>query len=259
MIHAPTAPAGTVGAFLETHSNMLHISNIVISLSDLGNAPLDPRLEPYRVKETNAPNTTPIPFTPASQNLYEDLYQFVVEELPKHDSFIAHAAVIKYDGLAYSFMAPSGTGKSTHIKLWMDTFGPKATVINGDKPILRLDKTPTGEPQITACGSPWAGKEGWQTNTSAPLAGLCFLTRGSTDECQRISPTEAFDSAVRQIYMPSDPVSAVRTLDFVDVLLQTVPLYRLSCTMNKTAVKASFEAMTGRDFESCAKGDQHEN
>lgn len=233
---------------------MLLISNIAISLSSLGNAPLDPRLEPYRARETNAIDTTPIAFTPNSSNLYEDLYQFAVEELPKHGSFIAHAAVVEYDGLAYAFMAPSGTGKSTHIKLWMDTLGPEATVINGDKPILHLDKTPEGEPQIIAYGSPWAGKEGWQTNTSAPLAGLCFLTRGSTDTCHRISPTEAFDSAVRQIYMPSDPTSAIRTLDFVDVLLQTVPLYRLSCTMDKTAVKASFEAMTGRDFESCAKG-----
>lgn len=238
---------------------MLHISNIAISLSSLGSAPLDPRLGPYHVKETGALDTTPITFTQASSNLYEDLYQFAIEELPKHSSFIAHAAVIKYDGLAYAFMAPSGTGKSTHIKLWMDTLDPEATIINGDKPILRMDKTQTGKPQIIACGSPWAGKEGWQTNTSAPLGGLCFLTRGSTDNCHSISPTEVFDSAVRQIYMPSDPTSAIRTLDFVDVLLQTVPLYQLSCTMNKTAVKASFEAMTGRDFESCAKGDQHEN
>lgn len=238
---------------------MLLISDIVISLSRLGGAPLDPRLEPYHVKETGALDTTPIPFTPTSSNLYDDLYRLSVEELPKHGSFIAHAAVVEYDGLAYAFMAPSGTGKSTHVKLWIDTLGPDAKVINGDKPILRLDKTPAGEPQIVACGSPWAGKEGWQTNTSAPLAGLCFLTRGSTDSCHRISPTEAFDSAVRQIYMPSDPTSAIRTLDFVDVLLQTVPLYQLSCTMNKTAVKASFEAMTGLDFESCAKGDQHEN
>lgn len=245
--------------FLETHLNMLLISNIAISLSGLGDAALDSRLEPYRVTKINPLNTTPISFTPASSNLYEDLYQFAIEELPKHGSFIAHAAVIEYDGLAYAFMAPSGTGKSTHIKLWMDTLGPAATVINGDKPILSLDKTPAGEPQVIACGSPWAGKEGWQTNTYAPLAGLCFLTRGNTDTCRRVSPSEAFDSVVRQIYMPSDPVSAVRTLDFVDVLLQTVPLYRLSCTMNKTAVKTSFEAMTGRDFESCAKGDQHEN
>lgn len=248
-----------MGAFLETPLSMLLISNIAISLSKLGGALLDPRLEPYRVRETSELNTAPIPFTPTSSNPYDDLYRFAVEELPKHSSFIAHAAVIKYENRAYAFMAPSGTGKSTHIKLWMDTLGPAATVINGDKPILRLDKTPDGEPQVIACGSPWAGKEGWQTNTSAPLAGLCFLTRGNTDTCSRVSPAEAFDSAVRQIYMPSDPVSAVRTLDFVDVLLQTVPLYRLSCTINKTAVKASFEAMTGRDFESCAKGDQHEN
>lgn len=238
---------------------MLLISDIAISLTSLGDVPLDPRLEPYHVKETGTLGATPIPFTPTSSNLYDDLYRLAVEELPKHDSFIAHAAVVEYDGLAYAFMAPSGTGKSTHVKLWIDTLGLDTTVINGDKPILRLDKTLTGEPQIIACGSPWAGKEGWQTNTSAPLAGLCLLTRGSTDECHRISPTEAFDSAVRQIYMPGDPVSAIKTLDFVDVLLQTVPLYQLSCTMNKTAVKASFEAMTGRDFESRAKGDQHEN
>lgn len=238
---------------------MLLISNIAISFSHLSSAPLDPRLEPYRVREIRTPNTAPIAFAPTGSNLYEDLYRFAVEELPKHGSFIAHAAVIKYDDLAYAFMAPSGTGKSTHIKLWMDTLSPNATVINGDKPILRLDNSPEGNPQVLACGSPWAGKEGWQTNTSAPLAGLCFLTRGTTDACHRISPTEAFDSVVRQIYMPSDPTSAIRTLDFVDVLLQTVPLYQLSCTMNITAVKASFVAMTGLDFESCAKGDRHEN
>ena len=216
-------------------------------------------MEPYCSDGAISDCYSEIALNTLDSNLYEDLYQFAVEELPKHDSFIVHAAVVEYDGLAYAFMAPSGTGKSTHIKLWMDTLGPDATVINGDKPILRLDKTPEGEPQIVACGSPWAGKEGWQTNTSAPLAGLCFLTRGTTDACQRISPTEALDSAMRQIYMPSDPVSAIRTLDFVDVLLQSVPLYRLSCTMKKTAVKASFEAMTGRDFESCAKGDRHED
>lgn len=244
-----------MGAFLETHLNMLLISNIGISLSGLGNVPLDPRLEPYQSREISTLSTPQITFTPTSPNLYDDLYRLAVEELPKHNSFIAHAAVIKYDGRAYAFMAPSGTGKSTHIKLWMDTLGPAATVINGDKPILRLDNTPAGKPQVIACGSPWAGKEGWQTNTSAPLAGLCFLTRGNADTCRRVSPAEAFDSAVRQIYMPSDPTSAIKTLEFVDILLQTVPLYRLSCTMNKTAVKASFEAMTEHDFESCAKGD----
>lgn len=220
---------------------------------------LGPNLEPYRSDGAMPDCYSEIAFTPTSSNPYDDLYRLAVEELPKHGSFIAHAAVVEYDGFAYAFMAPSGTGKSTHIKLWMDTLGPDATVINGDKPILRLDKTPKGEPKIIACGSPWAGKEGWQTNTSAPLAGLCFLARGTTDKCHRISPAEAFDSAVRQIYMPSDPTSAISTLDFVDVLLQTVPLYRLSCTMDKTAVKASFEAMTRRDFKSCAKGDRHEN
>ncbi len=186
------------------------------------------------------------------------LLRQIAEIGPQLGLYVAHMAVVEYRGLAYAFAAPSGTGKSTHLRLWTQTLGADVTVINGDKPILRLSDA-SASPAIIAYGTPWAGKEGWQTNTSAPLAGLCLLTRGAQDECRRISPVEALPRAMRQVYMPEDPISAALTLDFLDVLLREAPLYQLTCTMERSAVKASFEAMTGLDFQTCAQEAKHED
>lgn len=178
------------------------------------------------------------------------LYRAIAEEAPKHGVFLMHAAVLAYDGRAYAFMAPSGTGKSTHLRLWKDAFGNNAQVVNGDKPLLRVESAPVdGAPIVTAYGTPWCGKEGWQTNISAPLAGLCLLERGEKDSCERVSPADALAAAMRQVYMPQDPETAFLTLGFLDVLLSNVPVYRLHCTMGHSAVRASFEALTGLSFD----------
>lgn len=100
-----------------------------------------------------------------------------------------------------------------------------------------------------ACGTPWSGKEGWQRNACVPLGGLCFISRGEKDVCRRIEPADVLERALRQLYVPSDASAAVLTLEFLDALLRRVPVYELSCTMEPTAVRASFEAMTGQDFD----------
>lgn len=163
-----------------------------------------------------------------------------------------HAAVLAYGGRAYAFTAPSGTGKSTHLRLWKAAFGNAVQVVNGDKPLLRVCAAEAADSlPITAYGTPWCGKEGWQTNTHAPLCGICFLERGDKDSCERIQASDALAAAMRQAYMPRSPESAVLTLGFLDALLENVPLYRLRCTMEQSAVRASFEAMTGLSFDAC--------
>lgn len=185
------------------------------------------------------------------------LYRAIAEESPKHSVFLMHAAVLAYAGRAYAFTAASGTGKSTHLRLWKAAFGNDLQVVNGDKPLLRVDApapgTPAPAPVITAFGTPWCGKEGWQTNTSAPLAGLCILERGERDTCERITSADALATAMRQVYMPRDPESAFLTLGFLDTLLSNVPVYRLRCTMEQSAARASFQAMTGLCFDDCLR------
>ncbi len=49
-----------------------------------------------------------------------------------------HASAIVVGNSAYLFSASSGTGKSTHTKLWQECFGDKAVIINDDKPVIRI-------------------------------------------------------------------------------------------------------------------------
>ena len=65
------------------------------------------------------------------------VYRAICQKMLDYGGFLLHAAVIEVDGRAYAFSAPSGTGKSTHIKLWRRVLGERVQIVNGDKPILR--------------------------------------------------------------------------------------------------------------------------
>lgn len=178
------------------------------------------------------------------------LLRMVAEWLPLRDRLLFHGAVVELAGHAYLFTAPSGTGKSTHARLWRAHLGNAVRIINGDKPFIAV---PAGGIPV-AYGTPWAGKEGWQCNTRAPLAAICFLERGS-NAIQEVAPLEVLESALQQVYRPACASAAGRTLELLDRLLTSVPLYRLACDVSEEAVRCSFEALTGLRYEEhCANG-----
>ena len=53
------------------------------------------------------------------------------------DAIVFHSSAIMVDNEAYLFTAQSGTGKSTHARLWREMLGDRAVMINDDKPIIR--------------------------------------------------------------------------------------------------------------------------
>ena len=171
------------------------------------------------------------------------LYRSLAEQFPARERLLMHGAVIEYDGGGYAFTAPSGTGKTTHIRLWRQYLGHQIGIINGDKPLMRITETET-----TVYGTPWSGKERWNRNCQAPLRALCLLERGTVDTIERVSPDEALEPLLHQFYLPHTGNGIDRTLELVDRLIRTVPLYRLHCTMNESAVKTAFEAMTGKPY-----------
>ena len=169
----------------------------------------------------------------------------IAEAFPLHNRLLIHGASIAYNGKGYLFTAPSGTGKSTHIKLWREHLGSDVKIINGDKPFLSLD----GDvPRIY--GSPWAGKENWHRNCNFPLDGICIVQRGLQNIIRRLNPAESLTMLFHQIYIPTDPISAGATLDLADKLLKAVPVYLLECDISEDAVRCSFEAMTGLTYPS---------
>ncbi len=171
------------------------------------------------------------------------LYRTIAEQLPALKKAVFHGAAISYGGKAYIFTAPSTTGKTTHIKLWRKFIGEKVGIINGDKPIISLDGVPT------VFGTPWAGKEGWQKNTSAPIGAITIIKRGTDNKTEKLSPEKAVSALMNQIYIPKDPVALAATLGILNDILAKVPVYLLSCDMSEQAVKSSFEALTGEKYK----------
>mgnify|MGYP003297705073 FL=1 len=170
------------------------------------------------------------------------LLRKLAEILPSHSRILMHGASISYNDHAYLFTAPSGTGKSTHIRLWKRYLGDDVKIVNGDKPFISLED----EPMIY--GSPWAGKENWHRNCKMPLKGICFVQRGTTNSIRRIEASECLSLLFKQVYLPADTLAAGLTLELVDTLIKKVPLYVLTCDMSEEAVKCSFEALTGLSY-----------
>ena len=177
----------------------------------------------------------------ASDGYCEDicLYRSIAEQLPSLDRAVFHGAAVEAGGKGYIFTAPSGTGKTTHIRLWLEFFSDKVKIINGDKPILKLDGN-----SVSICSTPWAGKEGMQRNTIAPVGAICIIRQAKVNRIKRISPSESFGEIVKQIYLPRNAVSRIKTLDIVDRVLKNVPIYLLECDISREAAELSFNTLT---------------
>lgn len=183
----------------------------------------------------------------------------IANRLPGQHRLLAHGAVIEFEGRAYLFTAPSGTGKSTHIRLWRQYLGDAVRVINGDKPFVHIPECREELPVVY--GTPWAGKEGWQCNDSASLAGIVLLSR-SEPGASSIHPASAasnLDKIMRQIYFPPDAGAAALTLGLLDAMFARVPVYELACDMSEGAVRASFEGLTGLDYHNYVRSASHED
>ncbi|MBQ4560553.1 MAG: hypothetical protein IJA54_09560 [Tyzzerella sp.] len=168
--------------------------------------------------------------------------------LPEHKRFLMHGASISYEDNAFLFTARSGTGKSTHIRLWKKYIGDKVKIVNGDKPFISLEQNSIGTPEPMIYGTPWAGKERWQRNCSEPLKGICFVQRGTINTIQQMKPEECVMMLFNQVYMPEDSTAVAHTLELLDLLVKNVPFYLLTCDMSEEAVRCSFEALTGLPY-----------
>ena len=162
-------------------------------------------------------------------------YKQISNALPAFDAFVMHASVVAVDGKAYGFAAESGTGKSTLTRRWMEALGDRLTVINGDKPICRFR-----DGQLLAFGTPWCGKENWQTNTSAPLEALCLLERGEENVICPVDAFELLGELVHHFHLPGGGrVDMPRLVELIDRMVTTVPVYRMRCRNDSSAAETA--------------------
>ena len=165
------------------------------------------------------------------------VYRKIAEGMLRYDTFLMHGSAVCAEGEAYLFTASSGTGKTTHTRLWLSQI-PGAFVVNGDKPLIRL----RGD-RAEVCGTPWAGKEGMQTNTIVPLRAICLLTRGQENRIEETSFRELYPILLQQTYRPAEAASMRKTMELVKRLGGIVKLYRLQCSMDPEAALTAFTGM----------------
>ena len=154
------------------------------------------------------------------------------------DVLMLHGSAIALDGQGYLFMARSGTGKSTHTRLWREVFGDRAKMINDDKPFVSLE---AATPML--CGAPWSGKHGLHSNICVPLQGICILERGTQN---RIWPIDAEDAIPMLLHQSHCPEGAqAQHLALINCLAARVPLWRMTCNRESDAASTAFFAMNG--------------
>lgn len=166
------------------------------------------------------------------------VYRKISEYLPKHGSFLFHGSALEIDGEAYVFAASSGTGKSTHARLWREAFGDRVTMINDDKPIITVKD---GKTYIS--GTPWNGKHRLSTDITVPVKAVCFLQRGNENRIKKADKSVVFERLWAQTYKPDDKEALSMTLKLIAEVMDTADFYILECNMEPEAAVISYNGM----------------
>lgn len=169
---------------------------------------------------------------------YYAVYRKICEAIPGCDAFLMHGAAAAFNGAAYIFTAPSGTGKTTRANIWLREF-PGSFIINGDKPFLRIEKE-----QVIAYGTPWCGKERKNTNVGLPLRAVFLLERaeeGEENSVKELSMGEAFPFLLEQAYHPRDPQMMAKTITLLKELGKRVKVFRFRSAPTPEAVHLAYE------------------
>lgn len=170
------------------------------------------------------------------------VYRKIVTKMLDFDTFLMHGAVIAVGDKAWLFTAPSGTGKTTHINLWLNNI-PGSYVVNGDKPLIHIGD------ECTVYGTPWAGKEGMNQNIGVKLCGIVVLNRGAENHIEKVPMTQILPVLIQQSYRPKERVELEKTLSLLSRMGKKIPMYQLYCNMNPDAALTAYNILNGEDHE----------
>ena len=152
-----------------------------------------------------------------------------------------HTSTIVCEGKAILFLGESGTGKSTHTRLWRENI-QGAVLLNDDSPILRIID---GEPWIY--GSPWSGKTPCYKNESYPLAACVRLSQAPFNKIERLNVAQGYGALHPSC--PPDFAYSDELYDYISgilsSLLSAVPVYHLACLPDADAAYLSHDTIFG--------------
>jgi hypothetical protein len=164
-----------------------------------------------------------------------------------HQTLAIHASTLSYEGKSILFLGESGTGKSTHTRLWLDHIAG-TELLNDDSPFVRIldDRT------VSVFGSPWSGKTPCYKNIHTPVAAIVRLSQAPYNRIKLLKGIAALGAL-----LPSCPPAFAydETLmghitGILSTILQQVPVYALECLPNREAAYLVHKTVMERGFDS---------
>jgi hypothetical protein len=156
-------------------------------------------------------------------------------------TLLMHASVIRNDGRGYLFLGKSGTGKSTHTRLWLSHI-PGSDLMNDDNPVVRVV-----EGTVYVYGSPWSGKTPCYRRVSAPVGAFVQLRQCPENTIRKESVLESFASLLPSVStMKWDRRIHSAHCDTISDIIRLSPIYLLGCRPDEEAARQSFHTLTGR-------------
>ena len=185
-----------------------------------------------------------------SGNLSARLYQFALwvgfgMMVAPYNTVAIHSSCIVYRDKAVLFLGESGTGKSTHTRLWRENI-EGAFLLNDDSPMLRVE-----DGKIWAYGSPWSGKTPCYKQERYELKGCVRLSQAPYNRMEKLPVLQAY-GAIHPSCPPTfayDEALYDHISCFINHLLSSVPCYHLACLPDRDASLLSFKTIFGDDTD----------
>ncbi|MBP1756394.1 MAG: hypothetical protein H6Q59_2792 [Firmicutes bacterium] len=140
-----------------------------------------------------------------------------------HNGLVIHSSCLEFKGEAIAFAAPSGTGKSTHARLWQEIYD--AHVVNDDHPAVRII-----DGKVIAFGTPWAGERQMFDNSSSALKGFVILEQGPSNKLWKLNKKDILKELLPRCFLPyycSDLLQ--KAAEIFSGIINKTNVYKLIC------------------------------
>jgi hypothetical protein len=148
-----------------------------------------------------------------------------------HRTILIHASVVSCHGNGYVFLGKSGTGKSTHSRLWLAHI-KGAALLNDDNPAIRLEE----DGQTYVYGTPWSGKTDCYKSMKVPVQAFVRLKQATKNQITEKKGMDAFIGL-----LPSctairwNKMLFTKMTDTVETIVKQVLVAELACLPNADA------------------------
>ena len=151
-----------------------------------------------------------------------------------------HASVVTRGGRGFLFLGRSGTGKSTHSRLWLEHI-PGTELLNDDNPVLRIV-----DGVARVYGTPWSGKTPCYKAQDAPVGAIVRLSQAPQNRIERLGAVQAYASVMASCsgFRPIRVIADAQH-ETLAAIAAGVPCYHLECLPDAAAARLCQQTVDG--------------